>query len=181
MAGGAYDWTWANGEPWGYAGWHATTPVAPDEFLPGATMTWSLRAVNPERAGAEDYYTLKAQSPWQEELGFIVEFAPPAVSSLPCSPLPRALFPHEGDRHKELASSSFTRNHTRGLYRFGLRLLECPEPHPHLRPRNKGRDSEVVPTSGLVGCNMPSLTARTSITPTEWTAIQRTILRRAPR
>jgi Tol biopolymer transport system component len=83
VAGGAYDWTWANGEPWGYAGWHATTPVAPDEFLPGATMTWSLRAVNPERAGAEDYYTLKAQSPWQEELGFIVEFDPPAVSSLP--------------------------------------------------------------------------------------------------
>jgi len=45
-------------------------------------MTWSLRVPYPEGARAEDYYTWHGQDPWQEELGFIVEFDGPAVSAL---------------------------------------------------------------------------------------------------
>jgi len=82
VAGAAYDWTWVSGEPWQYEAWYDRLPVTPEPGFPSAAMTWSLRVPYPEGARAEDYYTWHGQDPWQEELGFIVEFDGPAVSAL---------------------------------------------------------------------------------------------------
>ena len=81
-----YDWSWANGDPWSYTSWQDDANLQRRGWAAAAVMTWSLRARTPERAGAEDHCMWAPQDPAHEELGFIVEFDPPTVSSAEESP-----------------------------------------------------------------------------------------------
>ena len=81
LAGSPYEWTWANGDAWGFTSWQDDASLKRAEWAPGAAMTWSLRVGAPERAGEEDHHMWAVQDPSHEELGFIVEFDPISVSS----------------------------------------------------------------------------------------------------